>query len=289
MNTLEDRLRAALRTRAENFTAHPDAWQQTLERTRRPRGHRAMGRFAIPVAASITERMHAGTKVRLDTVPSGPPATQKGRWRRSHVLALTAGAVAIAVGAAIVLPIALPAGRSASFVTAAYAVQRKPDGTVAVTIKQAHDPAGLQRALRAEGIAAYIRYVPDLVKVQGKNITSGASCGYQPPVPAAPWKFSKVFSFPPTKDMGPSQKIDFLIHPAAIPKNDAVFVQVDWFPPSTWQRLQRSGELKAWPPQWRRDPAKIVGSESFGTSFTLVNKNGGLGPCVPNFNGPGYY
>jgi hypothetical protein len=45
MNTLEDRLRAALQTGAEDFSAHPDAWQQILARSREARRRRGVLRW----------------------------------------------------------------------------------------------------------------------------------------------------------------------------------------------------------------------------------------------------
>jgi hypothetical protein len=58
MNTLEDRMRAALRAHAEDFSAHPDAWAQIQARrqaARRRRGRprwSGLSRFLIPAAAA---------------------------------------------------------------------------------------------------------------------------------------------------------------------------------------------------------------------------------------------
>lgn len=52
MNTLEDRLREALRERAGQSPVSPDAWSRTLARTRRPVWGPAWTRFMIPVAAA---------------------------------------------------------------------------------------------------------------------------------------------------------------------------------------------------------------------------------------------
>ena len=74
--------------------------------------------------------------------------------------AFTVGGAALAVGGATVLAAVLPtvlsAGQSGSLITSAWAVQPRKDGTVKVTIKDASDPAGLQRALRAAGIQAVV-------------------------------------------------------------------------------------------------------------------------------------
>lgn len=53
MNTVEDRLRDALRAHAENFSAHPDAWERTVARSRRRPGRAPRWtRFMIPAAAA---------------------------------------------------------------------------------------------------------------------------------------------------------------------------------------------------------------------------------------------
>jgi hypothetical protein len=52
MNSLEDRLREALRERAGQSPVSPDAWSRTLARTRRRGWAPAWSRFVIPVAAA---------------------------------------------------------------------------------------------------------------------------------------------------------------------------------------------------------------------------------------------
>jgi TRAP-type uncharacterized transport system fused permease subunit len=55
MNTIEDRLREALRERAKYSPVDPDAWVKTVARTRPARGRTRAGarsRFLIPVAAA---------------------------------------------------------------------------------------------------------------------------------------------------------------------------------------------------------------------------------------------
>jgi len=58
MNSVEERLREALRAHAEEFTAHPDAWRQLTARRRRrggppPRWLRFAGPTLVPVAAAV--------------------------------------------------------------------------------------------------------------------------------------------------------------------------------------------------------------------------------------------
>ncbi len=86
----------------------------------------------------------------------GRPASARPRRRR---LALGLSAVAVAACAATVVPSVLLGGSSSTLVTSAYAVTRKADGTVSVTIYDiatAADGARLQRALRAEGVPALV-------------------------------------------------------------------------------------------------------------------------------------
>jgi hypothetical protein len=52
MNTIEDRLRDALRERATHSPIDPDAWEQTVARVRRPVRARPWPRFVIPAAAA---------------------------------------------------------------------------------------------------------------------------------------------------------------------------------------------------------------------------------------------
>ena len=51
-STIEDRLRDALTERARHSPVHPDAWDQTLARTRRRPRSGAWARYVIPAAAA---------------------------------------------------------------------------------------------------------------------------------------------------------------------------------------------------------------------------------------------
>jgi hypothetical protein len=81
------------------------------------------------------------------------------RPRRRRRLALGLSAVAVAACAATVVPSVLFGGHSSTLATQAYAVTRTADGTVTITIydiASAADAAGLQRALRQEGVPAIV-------------------------------------------------------------------------------------------------------------------------------------
>ena len=95
--------------------------------------------------ASIFDRPDRYDTTRPDARPwlYGIAVRQIGRRR----LLPAAGAIA---AAAIAMPSVLPGPGTGSLVTAAWAVQRNPDGTIEVTFKQARDVAGLQRYLRGE-------------------------------------------------------------------------------------------------------------------------------------------
>jgi hypothetical protein len=93
----------------------------------------------------------SGRAIRRSVVRSWTALGPRHRRRR---LALGLAAVAVAACAATVVPSVLLGGGMP-----AYAVTRNPDGTVRVTISDivdAADAAGLQDALRAEGIPALV-------------------------------------------------------------------------------------------------------------------------------------
>jgi len=80
MTTVEDRLRDALRERAAHCPIDPDAWPQTVARTRR--AHRARGwfRFGIPAAAAaaVVAIVIGVTALTGLGGPRGGPAATKG-------------------------------------------------------------------------------------------------------------------------------------------------------------------------------------------------------------------
>jgi hypothetical protein len=97
MNTVEDRVREALRTRAEDFTASPDAWQRIRARSQagtagRRRGLSRAGRFVIPAGAAaavvviavVAAILAGGVSGRSGKIPVGaartaPSATSSGK------------------------------------------------------------------------------------------------------------------------------------------------------------------------------------------------------------------
>jgi hypothetical protein len=130
---------------------------------------------------------------------------QRARLRRS-LGGLSAAAVAVAVVLAVtaLLP-SRPAPASAPGVQlAAWTVIRQADGTVAVTIRELRDPAGLQRRLRADGVPASVTFFGALSR----------SCQRYP---AGTALINRVFS---GRQSGRYPVM--VIHPAALPPGSGV-------------------------------------------------------------------
>jgi len=84
-------------------------------------------------------------------------ALRRGRRRRLQTVA--AAAAAVTAGLVFVLLAVVPGGRAAAPVTlTAWTVVTEPNGTVVVSIHDLRDPLGLQRALRAHGVPAIVRF-----------------------------------------------------------------------------------------------------------------------------------
>jgi hypothetical protein len=149
------------------------------------------------------------------------------RHRRRFAFALAGGGL-VAAGAAAAA-VALSTGNPArpgvplrSFVTAAYTVRPGQDGTITVTIKQLQDPAGLQRALAADGVPALVRYIPvrNMSGTYHGQTYSGVSpvCQYFG-LPLATGAESKAVG--PVLGAGGG----LWIRPSAMPKGTVVFIQ----------------------------------------------------------------
>jgi hypothetical protein len=188
-----------------------------------------------PAQSRGTEQMQARARARLDAALAGPgartgagPATVRPRRRR---LVLGMAAAGAAAAAAVVTPIVAPGGGATAFATADYSVQPHPDGTFTVTIKQLRDPAGLQRALRADGIAAYVRYLP----------TPDGPCAYQQrgSGKADFWLMPEIVSGPTAS----SRTTILTIHPAKLPRGNALLIQS--YLTGSDKKLQHAGAMEA--------------------------------------------
>jgi hypothetical protein len=161
-------------------------------------------------AYQIRERARRQLEAAITAAESPRPAGTFRRTRRR--LTLSAAAVAAAASAVIAGPALLPASTGSSLVTPAWAVQQSPHGTITITIRKTlSNQAGLQRALRSDGIQAYVR--------------SMTGCQYwEPPGGITQIRTSsKALLFP---EPGNSDRnfSEIIIHPAELPKGDAVFI-----------------------------------------------------------------
>jgi hypothetical protein len=81
------------------------------------------------------------------------------RRRRRRLQGVAGAAAAVTAGVVSILLAVFPGGQAAAPVTlAAWTVVTEPNGTVAISIHDLRDPLGLQRALRAHGVAAIVRF-----------------------------------------------------------------------------------------------------------------------------------
>jgi hypothetical protein len=161
---------------------------------------------------------------------AGRPSRAGRWWRHRRTVLLAACVTAAAAAAAVVVPAVVPGGGAGPLVTAAWAVLRNPNGTIKVTMKEARDAAGLQAALRSEGIQAYIKYIPWVSDPSGPVTQYPAEeCHAATIYPASPANIvEKVFPFP--AGGAPNQGYAVTINPKAIPPGDAILIQVIWNP-----------------------------------------------------------
>jgi hypothetical protein len=167
-----------------------------------------------PGPPADVELIRQRARGRLGVALTGAGPCRQGRqWRNRRWLVLGAAAAAVAVGAVIAVPATLP-GSGGSIVTKAWAVTRSPDGsTITVTINRTlRDQAGLQRALRAEGVPAYVRSM--------SRCREWSPVGGLKEIRVNDWK-ALLFPAPGNNDKNFSE---IVIHPAALPTGWAVFI-----------------------------------------------------------------
>jgi hypothetical protein len=161
---------------------------------------------------------------------------------------LVAGSLAAAAAAAaIVVPAVLPGG--AGFAKA-WAVERRADGTVTLTINQEFsDLNGLQAALRADGVPAIVSVIPWKITHSHGGIGASLACDYgsldrepasvvkavitHPMVTLYVAYASRSYAVEVTKAKAkpgmravtaPDQSVS-IIHPAAMPPGSVVFIE----------------------------------------------------------------
>lgn len=104
--------------------------------------------------------------------PAAARTPLAGRIPRRR-LALSGAGLTTAVAATAVAVLATSGGVA----TSAYAVQSRANGTVSVSISDLRDAAGLERKLRAAGIAAIVNYVADPKRCAGAAAAGGTASG----------------------------------------------------------------------------------------------------------------
>jgi hypothetical protein len=113
------------------------------------------------VRDSLTTARDSLTEVQM-TTPLDTIVRHGRARRRRHRLTGLAGAAVVAVGTVLavtaLLPASHPASRPPRIQLAAWMVVKQPGGIIDVTIRELHDPAGLQAALRADGVPASVSF-----------------------------------------------------------------------------------------------------------------------------------
>jgi hypothetical protein len=131
----------------------------------------------------------------------------RGRAVRRRRRGVSGAVAAVTAAVAAVLLAVVPGGQPASVTLAAWTVVTEPNGTVAVTIHDLRDPAGLQRALRAHGVPAIVRFHQAGSLMPGCIIPGGSQLSSV---------YRRVFLQQPAGSRGaPLLRID----PAAVPKS----------------------------------------------------------------------
>jgi hypothetical protein len=173
------------------------------------------------------------------TVPLEATIRRGRRLRVRRRLAWLGGAVGAAVVAAAVVPLiaggATTAGHRAQL--AAWTVSAAPHGLVVVTVSQLKDPAGLQRALRAVGIPAAVRFqaagtmslTPPLPRVcADTGLSDVASANLQEKILPPPTALGNWRKTGPNTYEGPLTGVTMIIRPSAIPKGIGLNITVNW-------------------------------------------------------------
>ena len=196
-----------------------------------------------PPAEADADAIRAVVRGRLTSVLSeADPAAhgQRPQARRSSAgprrspvrrrVLIGGGLAAAAAAAAIAVPAWLP-GAGDTVMAKAWAVERYSDGTVTVAVSQQfNDPAGLQRALAADGITAFVALHREITgqKAGGRTTWYSHDCDYTN-LDYAPLDVQRavvaegkntVSSPPSVFDLYPT----FIIHPAAMPQGAALLI-----------------------------------------------------------------
>jgi hypothetical protein len=179
-----------------------------------------------PSAPADAVAAREAARERLVGVLSAPDATSAARvrsraWPRHRMLG--AGAViTAAAAAAIVVPAVLPGSATGTFVTKAWAVERNQDGTVTVSFDEvATGSAALQRALRADGVHAFVRVLPmKTAYVKGAGREFYAACNYSG-LDKEPLSVQQAVI---QQNFGQSRDQSWTIRPSAMPGKSSLLI-----------------------------------------------------------------
>ena len=166
------------------------------------------------VRDSLTAARDSLTQVHM-TTPLDTIVRHGRARRRRHRLTGLAGAAVVAVGTVLAVTALLPASHPASHQPrvqlAAWTVVQQPGGIIHVTISELRDPAGLQAALRADGVPASVSFG------NGQQTACRPYPGGGFTTSANPALINSVF--PPS---GPGTSVS--IRPSALPRGTGVLL-----------------------------------------------------------------
>ena len=164
-----------------------------------------------------TRQYRALAQAGVEVSPS-PGWLRQARRRRARLIGGAVASAVMAAVAAVVVPAVAPSSPGHSFAGEAWAVEWHGDGTVTVALNQPSfkDPAGLQRALRADGIMAYVSWSAVKTRMVGGNYYSSVSCYCDPADDAALEVQKAVITWKP--------HAGWIIRPAAMPAGSALLI-----------------------------------------------------------------
>jgi hypothetical protein len=185
-----------------------------------------------PADPAEPEPIRRQARARLEGALGKP--TGSARSRRRRPVLLVGAAAAVAVCAAIVVPAILPTGGTGPTATAAWAVERQPDGTIAVTLNDVFDLGGLQQALNEAGVPARVitvatnpaNYTGPLVASNPTDRVTVSGCFYQAtgsyfePAPVQQAVVTRV-----ANPAGTAIQVLYDINPQAMPAGSVLLIQ----------------------------------------------------------------
>ena len=153
----------------------------------------------------ITAVKESVTGVHMN-IPAEQIESRSRQIRARRRIPIMAGALAVAAAAALAVTTLLPGSHQPSVHLTAWTVAEQTGGNISVTIRELHNPAGLQRKLRADGVPASVTFAGQ------KNPSCRA-------YPAGLALIDKVF---PRHQGAPSSVI--VIRPSALPTGTGVYL-----------------------------------------------------------------